>query len=35
LDEDFGGFMFMRSSDDAETDVETSFGGKEIKILSV
>ena len=35
FDEDFGGFKIMRLSDDVETDIETSFGGKEIKRLSV
>jgi hypothetical protein len=35
LDEDFGGFKIMRLSDDVETDIETSFGGKKIKRLSV
>ena len=34
LDEDFGGFVIMRLSD-VKTDVETSFGGKEIKRLGV
>jgi hypothetical protein len=34
LDEDFGGFKIMRLSD-VETDIETSFGGKEIKRLNV
>ncbi len=34
FDEDLGGFMIMRLSD-VETDVETGYGGKEIKILSV
>ena len=34
LDEDFGGLKIMRLSD-VETDIETRFGGKEIKRLSV
>ncbi len=33
LDEDLGGFMIMRLSN-VETDVETFYGGKEIKTLS-
>jgi hypothetical protein len=37
LDEDFGGLSkpIIRLTDDAKTDVETNFGGKEIKKLSV
>ena len=34
LDEDFGGFKILRLSD-VETDIETSFGCKEIKKLGV
>ncbi len=34
LDEDFGDFKIMRLWD-AETDIETSFGCKEIKRLGV
>ena len=33
LGEDLGGFMIMRLSE-VETDVETGYGGKEIKKLS-
>jgi len=33
LNEDFGGFMIMRLSD-VEAEVETRFGGKEIRRFS-